>query len=249
MEQYSTINSEYSIQEEAPQDEAEGEGQDPAPAPPTEAADKPTVVQIAPADTESAKREGSVATETLPAAADGEDKAASKVSSSTASPASSLVSGSIASADTSKETTPADEEGPLPPTTSQPDKTTPPSAELMEVESTPPKVATSDAKGDEKKTNSAESAGKAGAKESVIVYSPAASKGEGSKEPKRGLGSIKTTPTQQNLRFMFNIADGGFTELHNLWAEEKSKGFSHKAWGRHHDYWLLKGLVTYPQKN
>ena len=48
------------------------------------------------------------------------------------------------------------------------------------------------------------------------------------------------------LKFMFNIADGGFTELHTLWADEKTKGFSPAVWGRHHDYWLLKGIVTYP---
>ena len=44
-------------------------------------------------------------------------------------------------------------------------------------------------------------------------------------------------------RFMFNIADGGFTELHALWSSEKTKGFSPKTWGRRHDYWLLKGVV------
>ena len=48
------------------------------------------------------------------------------------------------------------------------------------------------------------------------------------------------------LKFMFNIADGGFTELHTLWAEEKTKGFRLSVWGRHHDYWMLKGICTYP---
>ena len=47
-------------------------------------------------------------------------------------------------------------------------------------------------------------------------------------------------------RFMFNIADGGFTELHTLWADEKTKGFQQDVWGRHHDYWMLKGICTYP---
>lgn len=45
---------------------------------------------------------------------------------------------------------------------------------------------------------------------------------------------------------MFNIADGGFTELHSLWAIEKSQGFDAKKWGRHHDYWLLRGITQYP---
>lgn len=50
-------------------------------------------------------------------------------------------------------------------------------------------------------------------------------------------------PVQQ---FMFNIADGGFTELHTLWAAEKTKGYNPHVWGRRHDYWLLKGVVEYP---
>lgn len=51
------------------------------------------------------------------------------------------------------------------------------------------------------------------------------------------------SPVQQ---FMFNIADGGFTELHTLWAAEKTKGYNPRIWGRRHDYWLLKGVVEYP---
>lgn len=46
-------------------------------------------------------------------------------------------------------------------------------------------------------------------------------------------------------RFIFNIADGGFTELHTLWeVEEKRK--CDDIWWRSHDYWLLAGVVTYP---
>ena len=45
-------------------------------------------------------------------------------------------------------------------------------------------------------------------------------------------------------RFMFNIADGGFTELHVLWeAEEKRK--LDNIWWRFHDYWLLAGVVVH----
>lgn len=45
-------------------------------------------------------------------------------------------------------------------------------------------------------------------------------------------------------KFMFNIADGGFTELHVLWeAEEKRK--LDNIWWRYHDYWLLAGVVVY----
>uniref|UniRef100_A0A3P9AUL2 Chromodomain helicase DNA binding protein 5 n=1 Tax=Maylandia zebra TaxID=106582 RepID=A0A3P9AUL2_9CICH len=51
-------------------------------------------------------------------------------------------------------------------------------------------------------------------------------------------------------KFMFNIADGGFTELHTLWQTEEraalSSGKMHDIWHRRHDYWLLAGIVTYP---
>ncbi|XP_070207054.1 chromodomain-helicase-DNA-binding protein 4-like isoform X3 [Littorina saxatilis] len=49
-------------------------------------------------------------------------------------------------------------------------------------------------------------------------------------------------------RFMFNIADGGFTELHTLWANEQralQTGREHEVWHRRHDYWLLTGIVTH----
>ncbi|BFZ23291.1 hypothetical protein BsWGS_26330 [Bradybaena similaris] len=49
-------------------------------------------------------------------------------------------------------------------------------------------------------------------------------------------------------KFMFNIADGGFTELHTLWSNEQralSKGREHEVWHRRHDYWLLAGIITH----
>uniref|UniRef100_A0A4W6EIC3 Chromodomain helicase DNA binding protein 5 n=1 Tax=Lates calcarifer TaxID=8187 RepID=A0A4W6EIC3_LATCA len=50
-------------------------------------------------------------------------------------------------------------------------------------------------------------------------------------------------------KFMFNIADGGFTELHTLWQTEEraalSSGKMHDIWHRRHDYWLLAGIVTH----
>ena len=66
-------------------------------------------------------------------------------------------------------------------------------------------------------------------------------KKEGDGKTRKDAGKKKNA-----LKFMFNIADGGFTELHILWADEKAHGFEHKVWGRHHDYWLLSALVTYP---
>ncbi|XP_061833610.1 chromodomain-helicase-DNA-binding protein 5 isoform X1 [Nerophis lumbriciformis] len=62
---------------------------------------------------------------------------------------------------------------------------------------------------------------------------------EGRKEEKNGF----------KAKFMFNIADGGFTELHTLWQTEEraalSSGKMHDIWHRRHDYWLLAGIVTH----
>ncbi|XP_063786894.1 chromodomain-helicase-DNA-binding protein 3 isoform X3 [Pseudophryne corroboree] len=50
-------------------------------------------------------------------------------------------------------------------------------------------------------------------------------------------------------RFMFNIADGGFTELHTLWQNEERaaicSGRLNEIWHRRHDYWLLAGVVVH----
>uniref|UniRef100_A0A8C7AIY3 Chromodomain helicase DNA binding protein 5 n=1 Tax=Neovison vison TaxID=452646 RepID=A0A8C7AIY3_NEOVI len=61
---------------------------------------------------------------------------------------------------------------------------------------------------------------------------------EGKKDDKNG-----------KFKFMFNIADGGFTELHTLWQNEEraavSSGKIYDIWHRRHDYWLLAGIVTH----
>ena len=47
----------------------------------------------------------------------------------------------------------------------------------------------------------------------------------------------------KKVPFMFNIADGGFTELHGLWEhEEKIQNLG--TWSRRHDYWLLAGVAV-----
>lgn len=49
-------------------------------------------------------------------------------------------------------------------------------------------------------------------------------------------------------QFMFNIADGGFTELHTLWINEEkaaSPSREYEIWHRRHDYWLLAGIVQH----
>lgn len=53
--------------------------------------------------------------------------------------------------------------------------------------------------------------------------------------------------------FVFNIADGGFTELHTLWLNEERAAKEMcdneaEIWHRKHDYWLLHGIVKYPFK-
>ncbi|XP_063233226.1 chromodomain-helicase-DNA-binding protein Mi-2 homolog isoform X2 [Bacillus rossius redtenbacheri] len=53
---------------------------------------------------------------------------------------------------------------------------------------------------------------------------------------------------KQKRKFMFNIADGGFTELHTLWVNEEKAavpGREYEIWHRRHDYWLLAGIVTH----
>ncbi|CAL8400653.1 unnamed protein product [Arctogadus glacialis] len=65
---------------------------------------------------------------------------------------------------------------------------------------------------------------------------------EETEERKEDRNGLKT-------RFMFNIADGGFTELHTLWQTEEraalSSGKIYDIWHRRHDYWLLAGIVTH----
>ncbi|XP_039355998.1 chromodomain-helicase-DNA-binding protein 3 isoform X7 [Mauremys reevesii] len=78
---------------------------------------------------------------------------------------------------------------------------------------------------------------------------------EAGKEPKAG--SVKEESKANGRkedkadkpRFMFNIADGGFTELHTLWQNEEraaiSSGKLNEIWHRRHDYWLLAGIVLH----
>ena len=64
-------------------------------------------------------------------------------------------------------------------------------------------------------------------------------------------GMEKKKEGEKEQKFMFNIADGGFTELHTLWQNEQRAliaGREVEVWHRRHDYWLLAGIVTYPSK-
>jgi len=70
-------------------------------------------------------------------------------------------------------------------------------------------------------------------------------------EPKVAEPKVPMTAEWMNLNykqcnFMFNIADGGFTDLHSYWADEKKSTFNPSIWQRRHDYWLLRGIMLYP---
>ncbi|CAH1776247.1 unnamed protein product, partial [Owenia fusiformis] len=74
------------------------------------------------------------------------------------------------------------------------------------------------------------------------------SKEEDSKKEgdKKDLSDVKKEEVKQ--KFMFNIADGGFTELHTLWQNEQralTPGYEHEVWHRRHDYWLLSGIIQH----
>ncbi|XP_030639658.1 chromodomain-helicase-DNA-binding protein 4 [Chanos chanos] len=62
-----------------------------------------------------------------------------------------------------------------------------------------------------------------------------------------GVSEEKKKATKQ--RFMFNIADGGFTELHSLWQNEERAATvtkkTYEIWHRRHDYWLLAGIIQH----
>merc|ERR1712209_28346 len=70
-----------------------------------------------------------------------------------------------------------------------------------------------------------------------------ATKDETKKEDKMEVEEVK-----DELVFKFNIADGGFTELHTLWQNEEKAavpGREFEIWHRRHDYWLLSGIVCH----
>ncbi|XP_056462353.1 chromodomain-helicase-DNA-binding protein 5-like [Gadus chalcogrammus] len=71
----------------------------------------------------------------------------------------------------------------------------------------------------------------------------------GEKDPPEETEERKEDRNGFKTRFMFNIADGGFTELHTLWQTEEraalSSGKIYDIWHRRHDYWLLAGIVTH----
>lgn len=93
------------------------------------------------------------------------------------------------------------------------------------------------------KERSSEPTGAAAEKEKSA---PPAASAIGNLTAGSGAPSVKT-PKKDRPKFMFNIADGGFTELHTLWVNEEKAavpGNEYEIWHRRHDYWLLCGIVV-----
>ncbi|XP_057326451.1 chromodomain-helicase-DNA-binding protein Mi-2 homolog isoform X2 [Microplitis mediator] len=101
----------------------------------------------------------------------------------------------------------------------------------------------------EEKTSSEQKAS-VDADEDVVIV-----KDDDEEEKKDDKSSNKEKDTKESepevkpkRKFMFNIADGGFTELHTLWLNEEKAavpGREYEIWHRRHDYWLLAGIVTH----
>ncbi|KAL3318138.1 choline dehydrogenase 3 [Cichlidogyrus casuarinus] len=60
---------------------------------------------------------------------------------------------------------------------------------------------------------------------------------------------VEETAAPGDQKFMFNIADGGFTELHTIWQNEQraiqEQNREAEIWHRKHDYWLLAGVLKH----
>lgn len=73
-------------------------------------------------------------------------------------------------------------------------------------------------------------------------------KAEGEKVEEKKSSTVSIND-QVKKTFMFNIADGGFTELHTLWQNEEKAasqpGRLYDIWHRRHDFWLLAGIVKH----
>ncbi|XP_054911053.1 chromodomain-helicase-DNA-binding protein 4a [Poeciliopsis prolifica] len=111
------------------------------------------------------------------------------------------------------------------------------------MDTTPPAEEKKDVK-EEKEAPKPEEAAKLhngdGSKESVAAAAAAAAS---------TASSVSEEKKKAKTRFMFNIADGGFTELHSLWQNEERAATvtkkTNEIWHRRHDYWLLAGIIQH----
>ncbi|XP_061393824.1 chromodomain-helicase-DNA-binding protein Mi-2 homolog [Musca vetustissima] len=86
------------------------------------------------------------------------------------------------------------------------------------------------------------------AHKAAAAAAAAASENKDNKEGGLSKPKIEESLEVLKRKFMFNIADGGFTELHTLWLNEEKAavpGREYEIWHRRHDYWLLAGIVTH----
>ncbi|XP_028836078.1 chromodomain-helicase-DNA-binding protein 4 isoform X2 [Denticeps clupeoides] len=129
----------------------------------------------------------------------------------------------------------------------------------------------SSSEGSEGTAGSEESKAKDDSKEEKMDTSPPAEERKEQKEDKSGVKTEESLKLQNGesvkegilgedgmneekkkaakQRFMFNIADGGFTELHSLWQNEERAATvtkkTYEIWHRRHDYWLLAGIIQH----
>ncbi|XP_049425412.1 chromodomain-helicase-DNA-binding protein 3 isoform X6 [Epinephelus fuscoguttatus] len=128
----------------------------------------------------------------------------------------------------------------------------------MEVkeEKTGEKLVEEKEKDKEKREESQTAAETTDAKEKTEVSDVKKEEVKGEKDAGKEVRLVKEDPPKGNgrppierPRFMFNIADGGFTELHTLWQNEEraaiSSGKMNEIWHRRHDFWLLAGIVIH----
>ncbi|XP_043469159.1 chromodomain-helicase-DNA-binding protein Mi-2 homolog isoform X2 [Leptopilina heterotoma] len=102
----------------------------------------------------------------------------------------------------------------------------------------------------EEKTENADAKPKTETEEDVVIVKD--DEEEGEKKDEKDTKEKETKEAEAEVKpkrkFMFNIADGGFTELHTLWLNEEKAavpGREYEIWHRRHDYWLLAGIVTH----
>ncbi|XP_076158076.1 chromodomain-helicase-DNA-binding protein 4a [Alosa pseudoharengus] len=86
-------------------------------------------------------------------------------------------------------------------------------------------------------------------KEAVKTEEPAKLQNGDAATPGATPGASEEKKKTAKTRFMFNIADGGFTELHSLWQNEERAATvtkkTNEIWHRRHDYWLLAGIIQH----
>ncbi|XP_041665031.1 chromodomain-helicase-DNA-binding protein 4a isoform X3 [Cheilinus undulatus] len=102
---------------------------------------------------------------------------------------------------------------------------------------------------DEKKADLKEEKESQKPEEATKLQNGDSSKESGASAAATASAAISEEKKKAKTRFMFNIADGGFTELHSLWQNEERAATvtkkTNEIWHRRHDYWLLAGIIQH----